>query len=84
MAPSTIRDDAALELREATLLTGGEYYVHNRGQTVKSIVNNIESREKTLLEENDRTFEKDYPVVPFLVILFSFATLIVIDKKVIS
>ena len=82
IAPTNAVGKSAEELEKATLATGGEYYVHEKGPTVKKIVNGIESKEKSLLEGGVKTVVTDYPRIPFVIALVSFILLIIIDKVV--
>jgi len=84
IAPELTTGKDEKELQEATKIANGEYYVHQKGPTVKSIVDNIESKEKSLLKGNEKTIVTDYPQVPFIILLVSFFILIIIDKVVLS
>ena len=82
IAPSTTSGSDAAELKNATVSTGGEYYVHEKGPTVKNIVQNIESKEKSLIKGTERTTITDYPKVPFFLMLIGFLLLIVLERVV--
>lgn len=73
-----------LELRKATELTGGQYFIQGQGETIENVVRNIESQEKTALEGDKKSVVIDYPQVPFIIILLGFTALIIVDKEVLS
>jgi hypothetical protein len=84
IAPKLIKTADESKLKRATELTGGNYYVHEKGPTVKNIVNEIEKKEKSVLKGPEKTLITDYPTIPFIITLLSFVILIIIDKVVLS
>ncbi len=84
VAPSTITSKDEQLLKNATELTGGSFYVHEKRPTIKSIVEEIEGKEKSVLKGPEKTIVTDYPTVPFIITLLSFVVLIIIDKVVLS
>jgi len=84
IAPNDISSKNSNTLKTATQITGGEYYIYGKGPTVENIVKQIESREKTKLEGNERTAIVDYPTIPFVILLIAFLALVIIEKVVLS
>ena len=82
IAPTVMKKEDEEVLKSASTSTGGKYYVFKKGPTVKEIVSEIESREKSLLKGQERTTTTDYPIVPFIILLLSFVLLIIVDRMV--
>jgi hypothetical protein len=64
--------------------TGGKFFQEGKGETIKDIIDGIESKEKSLLEGSKKTVSKDYPEALFVVVFLTFAGIIIIDKVVLS
>ena len=84
IAPKTSESRFTSDLETVSNKTGGKFYKEGSGETVTSIVNGIESKEKTLLEGSKRTVTTDYPETIFILTFLSIGLLIVIDKVVLS
>ena len=82
IAPEEMKPQDEEVLKNATVNTGGKYYVFKKGPTVTEIVKEIESREKSLLEGKQRKALIDYPIIPFIILLISLVLLIIIDRVV--
>ena len=68
-------------LEEATKLTGGKSYLQTDG--VNKIVDEINKKEKSLLEGQKQEVEYDHPEIPFIMLTFSFVVILFIDKELI-
>lgn len=68
-------------LEEATKLTGGKSYLQTDG--VNKIVDEINKKEKSLLEGQKQEVEYDHPEIPFIMLTFSFVLILFIDKELI-
>lgn len=71
------------EFKNAVLKTGGEFYEQSNS-SVNSIVKNIERHSKTLLEEKNKTYQIDKPLIPFIFLLTSIIIIIILEKRTIS
>ncbi len=81
IATKLIRPEA--DFKEATQITGGKYYKYSDSTTTE-IVNDIEATSKSLLKKKVETKVTDIPQIPFIILIFSIITLIIIRRKVIS
>ena len=68
-------------LEEATKLTGGKSYLQTDG--VNKIGDEINKKEKSLLEGQKQEVEYDHPEIPFIMLTFSFVVILFIDKELI-
>lgn len=82
VVPTNIKSNDKLELKNAVLKTGGKFYEENK-TTVENIVNDIEKTSKSFLKSNVKKEKNDIPQIPFLLLLFSVSTLLILNKKVI-
>lgn len=82
IAPHTIQDEDKEGLKNAIEKTGGEYYTEDSASTVDSIIENIERKEKSLMQGAKETKEIDQPLIPFIIILVSVIILCILNKKV--
>ena len=71
------------EFKNAILKTGGSFYLSNT-QSVKKIVDNIESTSKSLIKIDSKKYKIDDPFVPFLLLCLSSLSLIIINRRVIK
>jgi hypothetical protein len=69
-------------LKKVANITGGHYYKDDGRNGVKEVINSIEREKKSALVTNTTYYETDYPEVPFILLLISFAAYVFIDKKV--
>ena len=84
IAPKETASRFARDLETVAKTTGGKFFKEGQGETIKNIVNGIESQEKSLLKGNTKTVVTDYPEVPYILLLLGFTGLIIIDKVVLS
>ena len=92
IAPSTIgsycygeghdHSNAEPDFKKAVQTTGGDLYIESSNATAKSIINNIEKQQKTLLQGQKETRKIDKPEVPFIMLLISLLILFILNKKV--
>ena len=71
------------EFKNAVLKTGGSFYLPNT-QSVKKIVDNIESTSKSLIKVDSKKFNIDDPFVPFILLCTASICLIIINRRVIK
>ncbi len=71
------------EFKNAVEYTGGKYYEHSNS-TVQSIVKDIESTSKSLLDNKFETKKTDIPEVPFIILILSILGIIIVSKKVVK
>lgn len=71
------------EYQKAVEITNGKYY-DSKESSVKSIVDDIEKTSKSVRKKENEIRETDTPLIPFIVLLISIFTLIIVNKKVIS
>ena len=71
------------EFKNAVLKTGGSFYLPNT-QSVKKIVDNIESTSKSLIKVDSKKFKIDDPFVPFILLCTASICLIIINRRVIK
>lgn len=69
------------EFKNAVLKTGGKFYEHSYNN-VHSIVSDIESTSKSLLNNKTEVKKVDIPQIPFVILLFSVLGILIIEKKV--
>ncbi len=69
--------------QKAVATTNGKYYDATTS-SVKNIVNDIEKTSKSLIKKESQRKEVDTPTIPFVILLVSIFTLILLSKKVIS
>lgn len=82
IGPSLITDKNKSEFKEAVEKTAGKYYDQDNSN-VKSIVQDIEKTSKSLLNKQSEATKNDIPELPFIVLLLSSSTLLILNKKVI-
>ena len=70
------------EFKNAVLKTGGSFYLSS-AQSVKKIVENIESSSKSLMKGESKKFKIDDPLVPFIFLSISVLALIIINRRVV-
>ena len=70
------------ELKKASLYTNGEYFELDNESTVPNIIKNIEEQEKSLVEGTENIIKTDNPLVPFILLVVSFTTVLFVCKKV--
>lgn len=76
-------DEDRDELKRAVESTDGEFYDES-SISVKSIVNNIEKKSKSLLKKQNETIKTDIPKIPFITLVICVSILIILNKRVIS
>ena len=79
----TINNTNRQSFKNAVELTGGKYY-ETSNSTINSIVNDIESTSKTILKNQSETREYDLPTIPFIILVTSIFSLIIINRMVIK
>ncbi len=84
IAPKSTSGRFTKDLETVAKTTGGKFFKEGQGETIKNIVNGIESKEKSLLKGNTKTVVTDYPEVPYILLLLGFTGLVIIDKVVLS
>lgn len=77
---SSLKKNISL-LQEVSKITGGKSY--SETDDINAIVNEINKKEKTLLEGKKQEVEYDHPTIPFVVLMLSFAVILFIDKELI-
>jgi hypothetical protein len=83
LAPDFIKEDNAKELKEATKITKGNYYLFDKkNNNVRNIVHEIEKHEKHMMEGDKHIETTDFPEIPFLILAISFLLLIIIEKVI--
>jgi len=70
------------EYQNAIYKTGGKYYEMSNTM-VKDIVKDIDKTTKTKLNNKKETKEIDTPEIPFVIILLSIVSLIILNRKVV-
>ncbi len=63
-------------------MANGKFYTGNLTKMTSSMINEVESTKKTLLKTSKKTYAIDYPQIPFMCILISFAVLVIIEKRI--
>ncbi len=76
-----IYDNKEKEFKEAIENNGGKYYSESK-ESVENIVNDIEKTSKSLLPGHIETKKMDIPEIPFILILISTTSFILLNKKV--
>ena len=84
LAPEASNESALAKLKNAAEITGGKYYYQENTSTVKNVIEEIEKKEKSILEGPSKTLINDYPSIPLIIIVLSFFILLIIDKVVLS
>lgn len=82
VAPEKIYDEDKSEFEMAVKSTGGELYVGSKTDTVKNIVNSIESQEKSLLKSKKEIKKIDTPQISFIFLVISLIILAILSRKV--
>lgn len=83
IAPTLTYSKDAIALENASKTAGGKYYIQGK-DNINNVINEIEQKEKTLLEGTKIVVETDYPTIPFIIMIFGFILLLIIDKVVLS
>jgi len=76
-----IYDNKEKEFKEAIENNGGKYYSESK-ESVENIVNDIEKTSKSLLPGHIETKKMDIPEIPFILLLISTTSFILLNKKV--
>lgn len=76
-----IQEKDEKELKSIIEKHGGTYYSEN-ASSIKEIISNIEKTSKTLLDNKVETKKIDMPEIPFILLLFSTISLLLLRKKV--
>lgn len=76
-----MKNENKQSLKSAVEKTGGKYYEHSKS-TVNNIVDDIEKTSKSLLKNQYETKKIDIPQIPFILLLLSLTSIIIISKKV--
>ena len=84
LAPKALSQKDLAKLKNAAEITGGKYYYQEDTSTVSNVINEIEQKEKSLLQGPSKTYIIDYPSVPLIITIVSFFILLIIDKVVLS
>lgn len=82
IATANIRPNNLTSFRNAVEMTGGELYQSSSGETVDSIVKNIEKTSKNFIEGKEETIRTDIPEVPFIILLSCLLVLFILTKRV--
>lgn len=82
IATDNIKYQNLLTFRNAVEMTGGELYESSSGETVGSIVKNIEKTSKNFVKGREETIRMDIPEVPFIILLSCMLILFVLTKRV--
>jgi len=82
IATANIRPSNLITFRNAMEMTGGELYESSSGETVDSIVKNIEKTSKNFIEGKEETLRTDIPEVPFIILLLCILVLFILNKRV--
>jgi len=82
IAPDDIWSDNEEEFEEAMEIAGGELYKASSPSKVFKIINNIEEKEKSLIEMPKEIKKIDVPQIPFIILLVSVVALFVLIRKV--
>lgn len=81
IAPNFITEEDKKEFKENVEKTGGSLYVQDE-QTVDDIVNNIEQKEKSLMEGKIQTRQVDKPEVLVILLTVALTVLFILSRKV--
>lgn len=82
VAPSKAEPDLMAELKSAAELTGGKLYTVGEGDTASRVIGEIETTEKTLLNQGGITTEVDHPEVLFVLLMVIFSIIIILEVVV--
>ena len=82
IATANIKPRNLTSFRNAVEMTGGELYQSSSGETVDSIVKNIEKTSKNFIEGKEETIRTDIPEVPFIILLSCLLVLFILTKRV--
>lgn len=82
IATANIKASNLTTFRNAVETTGGELYEESSGETVDSIVKNIEKTSKNFIEGKEETIRMDIPEVPFIILLSCMLVLFILTKRV--
>ena len=82
IAPNTIKLEDQKELKKAIETTGGTYYTETTNETVDEIVEDIEKKQKSLIQDQKQTRKIDNPQIPFIILVFSIIVLFVLNRRV--
>ena len=83
ISPDNITSENKEELKNATKIADGKFY-EQESLSVTNIVNDIETTSKSLLKNQSKLEKYDIPQIPFIILVISIGTIIIISKKVIS
>lgn len=83
ISPDNITSENKEELKNATKIADGKFY-EQESLSVTNIVNDIETTSKSLLKSQSKLEKYDIPQIPFIILVISIGTIIIISKKVIS
>jgi hypothetical protein len=78
---NAMTEEEIQEFKKATEITEGIYY-NQDSMSVSDIVNNIESTSKSLLESSIEKREQDVPEIPFILLLISSFSFLILCKEV--
>lgn len=81
IAPRTITEKAREELKDATQITGGNYYEEGTSN-VSDIIDSIEKKGKSLINGKKEVKLMDKPEIPFIILILSICGLFILNKKV--
>lgn len=82
IATANIKPRNLTSFRNAVEMTGGELFQSSSGETVDSIVKNIEKTSKNFIEGKEETIRTDIPEVPFIILLSCLLVLFILTKRV--
>ena len=78
---TAMKENDKKEFKSAIENADGTFYIHTNSN-IKSIVKDIEKTSKSLIEGKIEKKEQDIPTIPFIILLLSTFTIIVLSKKV--
>lgn len=81
ICPRETKEEDKEKLKIAMEITGGYLYEQGEENNVKEIVENIEQKEKSLVENKKQTKKVDIPEVPIIVLVIIIFILFFIDKR---
>ena len=82
ICPSFSPSERKAEMKKAIEKTGGTFYTFERGSTVDDIMKEIDKKGKSLVEVDVKVRKTVLPEIPFIVLLLSTITLIVVSRVV--
>lgn len=65
--------DNSKSMESAVRTTGGSFYIEEESGTVKSIINDINKQEKSLIKGNKELIKTDIITIPFIILMISIS-----------